>query len=284
MSLVQSIKIAALQMVSGPELSANLATAGALIAGAADAGARLVALPEYFALMSGDETAKARARERDGSGPVQDFLREAAARHGIWIVGGTLPLEADAPDKVRNAVLVFDGHGERVARYDKIHLFGFAHGDECYDEAHSIEPGEHVVCFDSPAGRVGLAVCYDLRFPELFRAMGEVDLIVLPSAFTYTTGQAHWETLLRARAIENQCYLMAPAQGGRHPHGRRTWGHSMIVDPWGETLSCHDEGWGMAMAALDFTRITEIRRSLPALKHRRLEIFPAGHLQQMDAR
>ncbi|MDR2259521.1 MAG: carbon-nitrogen hydrolase family protein [Azoarcus sp.] len=269
----QAIKIAALQTVSGPGVAANLAVAGGLIAEAAGAGARLVALPEYFGLMSGDEAARLHACETDGNGPMQDFLREAAARHGVWIVGGTLPLKADAPDKVRNATLVFDGRGKCVARYDKIHLFDFARGGERYDEAHTIEAGNRVVCFDSPAGRIGLAVCYDLRFPELFRAMGEVDLIVLPAAFTYTTGQAHWETLLRARAIENQCYLMAPAQGGHHPDGRRTWGHSMIVDPWGEILACHEAGTGMVVAALDRARIAAIRRALPALRHRRPELL-----------
>ncbi|MDR3212567.1 MAG: carbon-nitrogen hydrolase family protein [Azoarcus sp.] len=262
--------IAALQTVSGPDPVANLAVAGDLIAAAADAGARLVALPEYFALMSGDETARLRAAERDGEGPIQDFLREAAARRGVWIVGGTLPLVADAPGKMRNVALVYDDRGERVARYDKIHLFDFARGDERYAESDAIEAGERVTCFDAPCGRVGLAVCYDLRFPELFRAMGEVDLIVLPAAFTYTTGQAHWEVLLRARAIENQCYLLAAAQGGRHPHGRRTWGHSMIIDPWGDVLARRAEGTGAAMAVLDPARIAEIRQSLPALRHRRL--------------
>lgn len=233
----------------------------------------MVALPEYFALMSSDETDKTRACERDGCGPVQDFLSETAAHHGIWVIGGTLPLAADTPGKTRNAVLVFDGCGNRVARYDKIHLFSFEQGKEYYNEANSIEPGSCVACFDSPAGRVGLAVCYDLRFPELFRAMSEVDLIVLPAAFTYTTGQAHWETLLRARAIENQCYLAAAAQGGLHPHGRRTWGHSMIIDPWGDILACRPEGAGVVMAELDTYRLAIVRRRLPALKHRRLELF-----------
>ncbi|MDR1462342.1 MAG: carbon-nitrogen hydrolase family protein [Azoarcus sp.] len=288
------------------------------MAEAADAGASLLALPEFFSLMSGIENAKLRACEQDGVGPVQDFLREAAARHKVWIVGGTLPLAAKDPGKVRNAALVYDDRGARVARYDKIHLFRFTRGDvsiharnratrhgrayappvpdypsegggsqpesvfdECYDEANTIEAGGRVVCFDSPAGRVGLAVCYDLRFPEFFRAMGEVDLIVLPAAFTYTTGQAHWETLLRARAIENQCYLMAAAQGGRHPHGRRTWGHSMIVDPWGDILACRAEGPGVASATFDPARIAEIRQSLPALRHRRPEAMTTDSLMDM---
>ncbi|MDR1228011.1 MAG: carbon-nitrogen hydrolase family protein [Azoarcus sp.] len=278
----QPIEIAVLQTVSGPVVADNLAVAGELIAEAVGAGARLLALPEFFALISGDENAKLRARERDGAGPIQDFLREAAARHKVWIVGGTLPLASGSPDKVRNTVLVYDDRGGRVARYDKIHLFGFTRGDERYDEANTIEAGDRVACFDSPAGRVGLAVCYDLRFPEFFRAMGEVDLIVLPAAFTYTTGQAHWETLLRARAIENQCYLMAAAQGGHHPHGRRTWGHSMIVDPWGEVLACRAEGPGVVSATLDSARIADIRQSLPALRHRRPEVMTTDSL--MDIR
>jgi len=254
-------------------VAANLVVANELITEAVARGARMVVLPEYFALMSSDETAKVRTCEHEGRGPVQDFLAQTAARHGIWIVGGTLPLAANTPDKTRNATLVFDDHGNQVARYDKIHLFGFDKGEEQYDEAASIEPGARVVCFDSPAGRVGLAVCYDLRFPELFRAMGKVDLIVLPAAFTHTTGQAHWETLLRTRAIENQCYLAAAAQGGFHQNGRRTWGHSMIVDPWGDILACRPEGAGVVMAELDPEWIATVRGCLPALNHRRPELF-----------
>jgi nitrilase len=266
-------KLAALQTVSGPDVAINLAVANELIAEAVARGSRMVALPEYFALMSADETVRTRVREREGCGPIQDFLSKAAIRHGVWIVGGTLPLAADGPDKTRNATLVFDDCGNQVARYDKIHLFGFRHTEERYDETSSTEPGERVVCFDSPVGRVGLAVCYDLRFPELFRAMGKVDLIALPAAFTYTTGQAHWEILLRARAIENQCYLAAAAQGGIHPHGRHTWGHSMIIDPWGDILACRQEGAGMAVAELDPTLLATVRRCLPALDHRRPELF-----------
>jgi len=254
-------------------VEANLAAADELIAESVARGAQMVVLPEYFALMSPDEIAKVRACEQEGSGPVQDFLSEVAARHGIWIIGGTLPLAAETPDKTRNAALVFDDCGNRVARYDKIHLFGFEQNGEHYNEAASIEPGSCVVCFDSPVGRVGLAVCYDLRFPELFRAMGKVDLIILPAAFTYTTGQAHWETLLRARAIENQCYLVAAAQGGLHSYGRRTWGHSMIIDPWGDILACRPEGAGVVMAELNPDRLSLVRRCLPALDHRRPELF-----------
>ncbi|GHT87137.1 apolipoprotein acyltransferase [Betaproteobacteria bacterium] len=271
MSSAQKIKIAAIQTVSGPDVVANLEAAGKLIAEAASAGAKFVGLPEFFVLISGDEAAKVRAREEEGSGPIQDFLAAMAKKHGVWIVGGTVPLVADVPDKVRNTTLVFNAQGERVARYDKIHLFGFSKGDEFYDEGRSIEAGDDVVVFDSPAGKVGLSVCYDLRFPELFRAMGTVDLIVLPAAFVHTTGQAHWEVLLRARAIENQCYVLAPAQGGRHPNGRKTWGHSMVIDPWGDILACRsEEGEGVVVAELDFARLSEIRHSLPALRHRRL--------------
>lgn len=263
-----TVKIAAIQTVSGQDVDANLATVETLIAEAAAGGARLVALPEYFPLMSTDEMAKVRAREPEGRGPIQDFLSAAAKRHRIWLVGGTLPLVAEADNKVRNTTLVFDDRGERRARYDKIHLFGFQRGAERYDESVTIEPGQTVTTFESPVGRTGLSVCYDLRFPELFRAMGMVNLIILPAAFTYTTGRAHWEVLLRARAIENQCYVMAPAQGGEHPGGRVTWGHTMIIDPWGEVLGVLDKGPGVVTADVDFARLASLRDSLPALRHR----------------
>ncbi|MDD3354834.1 carbon-nitrogen hydrolase family protein [Zoogloea sp.] len=266
----QACPIAAVQMISGPDLEANLAEADRLLAEAAAAGARLVALPEYFPLMASDEGAKVRMRETEGAGPVQAFLREAAIRHRVWLIGGSCPMEASQPDKVKNSTLVFDDQGRRVARYDKVHLFGFRKGDEYYDEAATIEAGNEVVSFEAPCGQVGLSICYDLRFPELFRAMGEVDLIVLPAAFTYTTGQAHWEVLLRARAIENQCYVLASAQGGRHPSGRRTYGHSLIIDPWGEVLARVEEGPGVALADLDPARIADVRTSLPALRHRKI--------------
>ncbi|WP_374263489.1 carbon-nitrogen hydrolase family protein [Zoogloea sp.] len=263
-------RIAAVQMVSGPDVAANLAEAERLIAQAADAGAQLVALPEYFPLITPDETVKVRIRERDGDGPIQAFLKDAAARHKVWLVGGSMPLEASTADKVRNTTLVFDDTGRRVARYDKVHLFGFQRGGERYDESASIEAGDDVVTFEGPCGSVGLSICYDLRFPELFRAMGDVDLIVLPAAFTYTTGRAHWEVLLRARAIENQCYVLASAQGGTHPGGRRTWGDSLVIDPWGEVVARLAEGPGVVVADLDPARIAEVRASLPALKHRKI--------------
>ncbi|MFZ5512846.1 MAG: carbon-nitrogen hydrolase family protein [Pseudomonadota bacterium] len=260
--------IAAIQMVSGPDVAANLREAGRLIGEAAECGARLVALPEYFPLISGDEDDKARVCERDGEGPIQDFLQETAARHKVWLVGGTLPLQAQAADKVRNSCLVFDDAGRRVARYDKIHLFGFQRGEERYNEARSIEAGDRVVVFDAPCGRVGLSVCYDLRFPELYRSQGEVSLIVVPAAFTQPTGEAHWELLARARAVENQCYLLAAAQGGRHPSGRLTYGDSMVVDPWGVVQQRLPKGPGVVLGELDPRRLAEVRASLPALKHR----------------
>lgn len=264
------MKIAAVQMISGPEVAPNLDRVAALVAEAAAAGAGLVALPEYFPLIGASDEARFAAREDAGDGPIQRFLAETARRHGIWLVGGSIPVAASDPVRVRNACFVYDDRGEVVARYDKIHLFGFQHGEESYDEAATIEAGDEAVAFGGPFGRVGLGICYDLRFPELFRTLGEVDLIVLPAAFTETTGRAHWELLLRARAIENQCYVLAAAQGGRHPTGRITHGNSMIIDPWGEVLARMDKGEGIVVAELDPTRIAEVRGSLPALKHRML--------------
>lgn len=269
----ETFRIGAVQMVSGPDIEANLRDAGQLVAEAAARGARLVALPEYFPLISGNETDKVRAREKEGSGRLQDFLSETAARHKIWLVGGSIPLEASVPDKVRNTCLAFDDAGRRVARYDKIHLFGFRRGTEQYDESLTIEAGARVVAFDSPVGRVGLSICYDLRFPELYRAMGEVDLLVVPAAFTHTTGEAHWELLLRARAVENLCYVLASAQGGKHPSGRMTWGDSMMVDPWGKVLERLPKGPGVIVADMEPARLAEVRTSLPALTHRTINSF-----------
>ena len=262
------MKLAAVQMISGPDVAPNLVTAGRLIAEAAAAGAQLVALPEYFPLIGATDADRLAAREVDGAGPIQDFLADTAKKHGLWLIGGSIPLMADDPAKLRNSCLVFDPQGKRVTRYDKIHLFGFNKGDEAYDEAATIERGDQVVAFDSPLGRVGLAICYDLRFPELFRAMGEIDLLVLPAAFTETTGRAHREMLLRARAVENQCFVLAAAQGGQHPNGRITHGNSMVIDPWGEVLSRMDKGEGVVIAELDPQRLVDTRTSLPALKHR----------------
>lgn len=259
-------------MISGPEIGANLFEAERLLIEAARGGADLAVLPEYFPMIGASDADRLAAREVEGEGPIQDSLSNIAKRHGIWIVGGSLPLHGIDPKKSRNACLVFDDEGNRVARYDKIHLFGFELGEERYEERLFIEAGEDVAVIDTPAGRTGLAICYDLRFPELFRKMGEVDLIVLPAAFTETTGQAHWEVLLRARAVENQCYIVASAQGGVHPTGRRTYGNSMIVDPWGKVLARMDKGAGVVFAEIDPARIAEVRKSLPALKHKKPEI------------
>ncbi|MGE0874102.1 MAG: carbon-nitrogen hydrolase family protein [Burkholderiales bacterium] len=262
-------KVAAVQMVSAPEVEPNLRAAGRLIAEAVRGGAKLVALPEYFCILGNTGADKVKVRETEGSGPIQAFLADAAKRHGVWIVGGTVPLACADPARVRSACFVHDARGERVARYDKMHLFAFERGTERYDEALTIEPGDTPVAVATPFGRLGLSICYDLRFPELYRCWGAVDACFVPSAFTATTGAAHWETLLRARAIENQCYVVAPAQGGLHANGRRTHGHSMVVDPWGEVLAMKPEGEGVIFADIDPARIAEVRKSLPALEHRR---------------
>ncbi|WP_175947277.1 carbon-nitrogen hydrolase family protein [Burkholderia pyrrocinia] len=261
-------RVAALQMVSTPDVTRNLAEARRLIAEAAGEGAQLVLLPEYFCFMGHRDTDKLALAEPYQDGPIQRFLADAARRHGIWVIGGTLPLKAPEPDRVLNTTLVFDPSGNEAARYDKIHLFNFEKGDESFDEARTIRAGDTVVTFDAPFGRVGLSVCYDLRFPELYRRMGDCALIVVPSAFTYTTGRAHWETLLRARAVENQCYVLAAAQGGKHENGRRTWGHSMLIDPWGEIVAVRDVGASVVLGAIDPQRIADVRQSLPAWRHR----------------
>ncbi|HDR9204082.1 TPA: carbon-nitrogen hydrolase family protein [Burkholderia vietnamiensis] len=261
-------RVAALQMVSTPDVARNLADAGHLIEQAAADGAQLVLLPEYFCFMGHRDTDKLALAEPYRDGPIQQFLAQAAQRHRVWVIGGTLPLQAPEPDRVLNTTLVFDPSGREAARYDKIHLFNFEKGDESFDEARTIRAGDTVVAFDAPFGRVGLSVCYDLRFPELYRRMGDCAMLVVPSAFTYTTGRAHWETLLRARAVENQCYVLAAAQGGKHENGRRTWGHSMLIDPWGEIVAVRDEGASVVAGALDPQRIADVRQSLPAWRHR----------------
>jgi predicted amidohydrolase len=268
-------RVAAIQMVSAPEVAPNLAAAGRLIAQAAAEGAQLVALPEYFCILGRHETDKVKVRERDaaepgGGGPIQDFLAEAARRNKVWLVGGTVPLTSSDEARVRSACCVFDSLGNRVARYDKIHLFSFRQGEESYDESRTMQPGDTQVAVESPFGRLGLSVCYDVRFPELYRSKQPIDMWFVPSAFTSTTGSAHWETLLRARAIENLCYVVAPAQGGNHPNGRRTHGHTMIVGPWGEVVAQKAEGEAVVIADIDPTRINEVRASLPALDNRRI--------------
>ena len=271
MSARAAFKAAAVQMVSTPKVEENLAAAARLIAQAAEQGAKLVALPEYFCIFGMRDRDKVAAREKDGAGPIQDFLAATAARHGVWLVGGSVPLECADPAKVRNSCLVYDAAGRRVARYDKIHLFGLELGDERFNESATIEPGTEPRAVDSPFGRIALSVCYDLRFPELYRALAPMDLILVPSAFTATTGRAHWETLLRARAIENLAWVLAPAQGGRHPNGRETHGHSMVVDPWGKILAERAAGPGVVIAEIDPAFQAEMRRSLPALERRRIE-------------
>ncbi len=260
--------VAAIQMISSPSVSDNLASARRLVGQAAADGASLVLLPEYWAIMGHHETDKVSHAERPGSGPIQDFMAEMASRHGIWLIGGTLPLVSDTEGKVLNTTLVYDPSGRPAGRYDKIHLFGFTKGEESYNESRTIVPGAAVGSFEAPFGKVGLSVCYDLRFPELYRAIGDCALIVVPAAFTHTTGLAHWEILLRARAIENQCYVLASAQGGRHLNGRRTWGHSMLIDPWGEIKAVLPEGEGVVGGAIDPSYLASVRQSLPALLHR----------------
>jgi deaminated glutathione amidase len=265
------LRIAAVQMVSGPEVGPNLEAAARLVAAAAAAGAKLVTLPENFYIIGAHEGDKVKAREQDGAGPIQEFLSSVSKQHKLWLLGGTVPIESSSPGKIRSASLLYDDTGRRVARYDKMHVFKFdGGGRETYDESRTVEPGEAPVAVDSPFGRIALSVCYDVRFPEIYRALGAFDLMLVPSAFTVPTGAAHWETLLRARAIENQCYLVAPAQGGTHAGGRQTYGHSMIVDPWGEVLGVRVNGEGVVLAEMDSARIQQVRAQLPALRNRRL--------------
>jgi nitrilase len=235
---------------------------------AVEQGARLVVLPEWFACMGLKDTDKVAIRERDGEGPIQKFLSDTARRKKIWLIGCSVPLESPESARVYNSMLVYDDSGKRVARYDKIHLFTLDLGKEHFSEERTIHAGKDVKVVETPFGRVGLSVCYDLRFPELYRAMKEVDLIVVPSAFTETTGRAHWEALIRARAIENLAYVLAPAQGGYHLSGRETHGNSMIVDPWGVVLDRLPRGSGIVVAGINPTYQAQLRDSLPALKHR----------------
>jgi deaminated glutathione amidase len=264
------MKIAALQTVSTPDVARNLEAAARLLAQAAREGAQLAALPEYFCLMGQRDTDKLAHMETPGEGPIQAFLSEQARLHGLWLIGGTLPLRAATPDHARNACCVYAPDGSLAARYDKIHLFRFATERESFDEARVLEAGSAPVAVQAGALRVGLSVCYDLRFPELYRALctPPCDVLSVPSAFTFTTGRAHWELLLRARAVENQCYMLAAAQGGLHENGRRTWGHSMIVDPWGEVVAVRPEGEGVVVAEVDAAKIAAVRQQLPALTHR----------------
>lgn len=268
MTLKNNLRIAAIQMASGPNVSANLIEAGRLVAAAANAGAEIVVLPEYFAIMGMQDSDKLAVAETEGSGQIQDFLAQQAKRYGIWVVGGSIPIRCEEATRVKNSCLVYNEKGQLVCRYDKIHLFGLASDVEHYSESKTISPGAEVKVLDTPWGRIGLSVCYDLRFPELYRAMQPVDIILLPAAFTEGTGRAHWEILVRARAIENQAYVVASAQGGYHVNGRETHGDSMIVDPWGEIMDRLPRGSGFVMATLNRLLQEKIRQKLPALKHK----------------
>jgi deaminated glutathione amidase len=266
------MKVAAVQMTSGPDVLANLEQARALLEEAAARGARLAALPENFSFMGLKDADKRAVAEPDGAGPVQQFLADSARRLRLWIVGGTTPLRSAADGRVAAASLVYNSDGERVARYDKIHLFDvdLPGRAESYRESAHVAPGEGVRVLDTPVGRLGLSVCYDVRFPELYRALSAAgaQLLAVPSAFTGPTGRAHWETLLRARAIENLCYVVAPAQSGIHPSGRETYGDSMIVDYWGRVLQRLPRGRGCAVAEIDLETQASVRAGFPALAHR----------------
>lgn len=261
-------KVAAIQMASSPQVASNLTEAKRLIQMASKAGAKLVVLPEYFCIMGNKDFDKVTVRETPNDGPIQKFLAKTAKEYKVWIIAGSVPLVSNFPNKIRNSCLVYNDKGEQVARYDKIHLFGLDLGTEHYHEENTIESGDQVVTVETPFGKIGLSICYDLRFPELYRAMGQVDMIVVPAAFTETTGKAHWETLIRARAIENQCYVIASAQGGYHLSGRETHGNSMIVDPWGVVLDRLARGSGVVYANINRQYIKSLRQSLPALNHK----------------
>jgi nitrilase len=266
------MKVAALQMTSGPDVAANLAEARLLLEEARAAGAKLAALPENFAFMGIHDADKLAVGEAEGSGPIQDFLAATARELSLWVIAGTIPIRLADDARVAAASLVFNAAGARVARYDKIHLFDVELPEraESYRESANMAPGNTPVVVDTPVGRVGLAVCYDVRFPELFRKLGAAgaEVLVLPSAFTAPTGRAHWETLLRARAIENLCHMIAPAQTGFHANGRETYGDSMIIDYWGRILARLPRGRGCVSAEIDLVRQAEVRKSFPALRHR----------------
>ena len=268
------LNIASIQMVSTPSINENLEVAARLTKSAADCGAQLAVLPEYFCLMGLKDTDKVGARETAGYGPIQERLAAIAQENNIYLVAGTIPLEAKESTKVLNTSLVFNPQGKQIARYDKIHLFGFQTETERYEESETItagsQPSQFTIKIDAVDWRFGLSICYDLRFPELYRAIGQVDCHLIPAAFTYTTGKDHWEILLRARAIENQCYVLSSAQGGLHLNQRRTWGESMLIDPWGEILSKLPEGEGFIQGTLSKDKLKEVRSKLPALNHRKL--------------
>ena len=267
-------KLACLQLASGPNVDSNLHEVARLLQMAAQAGAEMVVLPEHFAQMGMDETDKLKIMEPYGDGPIQTFLAESARRHNLWLVGGVIPLRCDDPQRARASVLVLDNTGATVARYDKIHLFDvqLPQSSESYCESQTVEPGDTTTVVDTPLGRLGVCVCYDIRFPELFRQQLDagMEILAVPSSFTAVTGRAHWQPLLLARAIENQCYLAAADQGGYHLNGRETYGHSMIVDPWGTVLDCLPSGAGFVIADIDRNKLKATRQHFPSIKHRRL--------------
>jgi len=270
---MSSYLAAAIQMTSTPDVAANLSTAAKLIGKAAVDGASLVVLPENFAFMGHKDTDKLAHAEIDGSGPIQDFLSNIARQHRIWLIGGTIPIQA-SPGKVFASSLVFDDKGVRVGRYDKIHLFDVdvPGGSESYRESATIDPGSAPLAIDTPFGKLGVTICYDVRFPELYRRLADakVEIIVVPSAFTASTGAAHWRLLTCARAVENLAYVIAPNQGGLHPNGRQTFGHSLIADPWGSVLAELELESGIALAKIDLNALHARRAAFPALQHRRI--------------
>jgi nitrilase len=266
-------KVAAIQMISTAEVGENLHSASELIDQAVEQGANFLLLPENFPFMGHEEHDKVAILESFGKGPIQDFLSEQSQKHGIWLMGGTIPLQASDANKVRPACLLYDPQGKCTSRYDKIHLFDVTvdeDSEESYQESNTLEAGDEIVVAKTPFGNIGMSICYDLRFPELYRAMhkNDVNIITVPSAFTATTGEAHWESLLRARAIENLCYVIASNQGGKHINDRETWGHSMIIDPWGNILDCIERGPGFAIAEIDLEKQVTLRKNFPGLEHR----------------
>jgi len=269
------MRVAAIQLNAGADVSENLETIDGLLAKAAESGAAIATLPENFACMPRKGRDKNAIAEDEGDGPIQAFLRSRAKQYGLWIVGGSLPLRSPDPDRVYGATLVVDSDGEQRAAYRKIHLFDvqLESSGETYRESHSMCPGDTPVCVDTPAGRLGLTICYDLRFPELYRRLvaDGATWFTVPAAFTETTGRAHWHALLRARAIENLSYVVAPAQGGLHPDGRSTYGHSLIVDPWGSVVAERESGEGVVIAEFDLERQRDLRTEFPALSNRRLD-------------
>ena len=268
-------KVASIQMVSTADVDQNLESASELITQAVNQGAEFLQLPENFPFMGHEEFDKTAISETFGHGSIQDFLSEQSQKHSVWLMGGTIPLQASVTNKVRAACLLYSPEGNCTSRYDKIHLFDVMVNEafkESYHESNTLEPGNEIVVAETPIGNIGMSVCYDLRFPELYRAMHEkdVNIIAVPSAFTATTGKAHWGSLLRARAIENLCYVIASNQGGRHINDRETWGHSMIIDPWGKILDCVDKGSGIAIADIDLEKQKILRQNFPCLEHKTL--------------